>query len=99
MKKDCNKSELNEQQRSKATRKAKRTNLVLVYTFAVKQGLIKRFKIQMKKHKGGKIYQAVSTFRHRLSWLLCSFKNMRQLINLFQNIQSAKVNSSNPMPT
>jgi len=72
--------------------------LVLVYTFAVKQGLIKRFKIQMKKHKDGKIYQAVSIFRHGLSWLLCSFKNMRQLIKVLQEIRSAKVTSSIPIP-
>lgn len=73
--------------------------LVLVYTFAVKQGLIKRYKIQIKKHKDGKIYQAVSTFRHGLSWLLCSFKNMSQLIKVFQNIQAAKVTTNKPIST
>lgn len=71
--------------------------LVLVYTFAVKQGLIKQFKIQMKKHKDGKIYQAVSTFRHGLSWLLGSFKNICQLIKLLQEIWYARVTSNIPI--
>jgi hypothetical protein len=49
--------------------------------------------------KIGKVYQAVSTFRHGFSWLLCGFKNIWQLVKLSKIIQIAKVaklNQSQP---